>query len=108
MSHRMEGTVDIREGAQKAPAYLAINPMGKVPALRDRRDHFVTETAAICLFLADRYGYGTLAPRTDDVARGPFARWMVFSTATLEPAMIVQHPKEGAGAPRWAGARSTM
>jgi glutathione S-transferase len=82
--YRVE-TVDIRKGAQKAPEYLLLNPMGKVPTLTDG-DAVVTETAAICLYLADRYGYGVLAPRIEDAERAAFLRWTVFSTAVLEPA----------------------
>lgn len=77
--------VDIRNGEQKSPDYLRLNPMGKVPTLTDG-DHVVTETAAICLYLADRYGYGTLAPRVEDAGRAAYLRWAVFSTAVLEPA----------------------
>ena len=77
--------VDIRSGGQKAPAYLRLNPMGKVPTLTDGAV-VVTETAAICLYLADRYGYGRLAPKVDDDTRGAYLRWAVFSTAVLEPA----------------------
>lgn len=89
--YRME-TVDIRSGAQKAPAYLRLNPMGKVPTLVVG-DSVVTEVPAICLFLADRYGYGTLAPRIDDPDRAAYLRWMVFSTAVLEPATIIHELK---------------
>ena len=60
LPHRVE-VVDIRSGQQKAPDYLRLNPMGKVPTLVDG-DAVVTETVAICLYLADRYGYGALAP----------------------------------------------
>jgi len=56
-----------------------------VPTLTDG-DAVVTETAAICLYLADRYGYGALAPKVDDPARAAYLRWAVFSTAVLEPA----------------------
>lgn len=76
---------DIRAGRQKAPEYLKINPMGKVPALRDGAA-IVTEVPAICLYLADKYGYGTLAPKIEDAARAAYLRWSVFSTAALEPA----------------------
>jgi glutathione S-transferase len=86
--YRME-TVDIGKGEQKAPAYLAINPMGKVPAVAVN-GAVVTETPAICLYLADRYGYGTLAPRAEAPERGPYLRWMVFSSAVLEPAMSLR------------------
>jgi len=77
--------IDIRAGEQKSPDYLRLNPMGKVPTLTDG-DRVVTETAAICLFLADRYGYGALAPRVEDAGRATYLRWAVFSTAVLEPA----------------------
>jgi glutathione S-transferase len=46
----------------------------------------VTETAAICLYLAGRYSYGVLAPRIEDAGRAAYLRWTVFSTAVLEPA----------------------
>ena len=77
--------VDIRNGEQKSPDYLRLNPMGKVPTLTDG-ELVVTETAAICLYLADRYGYGTLAPRVEEAGRAAYLRWAVFSTAVLEPA----------------------
>jgi len=77
--------VDIRAGEQKSPDYLRLNPMGKVPTLTDG-ELVVTETAAICLYLADRYGYGTLAPQVEDALRAAYLRWAVFSTAVLEPA----------------------
>ena len=78
-------SVDIRNGEQKAPDYLRLNPMGKVPALTDGAA-VVTETAAICLYLADRYGYGVLAPKVEAADRAAYLRWAVFSTAVLEPA----------------------
>src|SRR5207253_2616359 len=43
----------------------------------------------ICIYLADRYGYGTLAPKIDDLDRGPYLRWMVFATAVFEPAVYI-------------------
>jgi glutathione S-transferase len=89
--YRIE-TVDIAKGDQKAPGYLAINPMGKVPAVAVN-GAVVTETPAICIYLADRYGYGTLAPRAEDPDRAPYLRWMVFSTAVLEPAMALRNAK---------------
>ena len=88
-------TVDIRKGDQKRVDYLAINPMGKVPALVDG-PVLVTESPAICLYLADRYSYGVLAPKIDAPERGSYLRWMVFSTAVLEPAAL--HGDDGADA----------
>ena len=78
--------LDLRGGDQKKPEYLAVNPMGKVPALTDG-PVTVSENPAICLYLADRYGYATLAPRIEDPERGPYLKWMVYSTAVLEPAL---------------------
>jgi glutathione S-transferase len=80
-------TVDIRKGDQKRADYLAINPMGKVPALVDG-PVLVTESPAICLYLADRYSYGVLAPKIDAPERGSYLRWMIFATAVLEPAAL--------------------
>jgi glutathione S-transferase len=88
LDYRMED-VDIRAGSTRTPAYLAINPMGKVPTLKIG-DVVVTEAPAICLFLADRYGYGTFAPRVEDVARGPYLRWSLFAASVLEPAMTLK------------------
>lgn len=77
-------TVDIRTGAQKDPAYLKLNPAGKVPTLTDG-DVVVSENPAIAIYLADRYSYGTLAPRIEDADRGAYLKWMVYSTAVVDP-----------------------
>ncbi len=70
----------------KAPAYLAINPMGKVPAIR-HRDTVVTETAAICAYLADVFPEARLAPPSGDRLRGPYYRWLFFAHGPLEAAV---------------------
>jgi glutathione S-transferase len=62
-------TIDIRKGEQKHPDYLKLNPAGKVPTLTDGAV-VVSENPAIAIYLADRYGYGTLAPRIEDPDRG--------------------------------------
>ena len=67
----------------KAPAYLAINPMGKVPAIV-HRGKVVTECAAICAYLADAFPKAGLAPSPDN--RGAYYRWMCFCVYTLMPA----------------------
>jgi glutathione S-transferase len=77
-------TIDIRKGEQKAPAYLKLNPAGKVPTLTDGQT-VVSENPAIAIYLADRYGYGTLAPKIEEADRGPYLKWMVFSTAVVDP-----------------------
>ena len=69
----------------KAPAYLAINPMGKVPAIR-HDDVVVTEAAAICAYLADAFPEAGLAPKPGDKLRGPYYRWMFFAAGPLEAA----------------------
>jgi glutathione S-transferase len=71
----------------KAPAYLAINPMGKVPALR-HGDTVVTESAAICAYLADAFPQAKLAPAPGDRARGPYYRWLFFAAGPLEAAVM--------------------
>lgn len=76
--------VDLAAGAHKRPEILALNPMGKVPILEDG-DVVVTESAAIGLYLADRYAPGRLAPALDDPARGPYLRWSLFAPSVIEP-----------------------
>jgi glutathione S-transferase len=70
----------------KAPAYLAINPMGKVPALR-HGDVVITENAAICAYLADAFAESRLAPPPGHKARGPYYRWLFFAAGPLEAAI---------------------
>jgi len=77
-------TVDIAKGEQKRPDYLKLNPAGKVPTLTDGKV-VVSENPAIAIYLADRYSYGQLAPKIEDPDRGPYLKWMVFSTAVLDP-----------------------
>jgi glutathione S-transferase len=69
----------------KALAYLAVNPMGKVPAIQ-HGDTVVTEAAAICAYLADAFPEAGLAPPVGDRRRGPYFRWMFFAAGPLEAA----------------------
>src|SRR3954452_25555479 len=69
----------------KAPAYLAINPLGKVSALR-HGEAIVTETAAICAYLADAFPDAGLAPPPGDRLRAPYYRWLFFAAGPLEAA----------------------
>jgi glutathione S-transferase len=69
----------------KAPEYLRINSMGKVPALR-HGDVVVTEGAAICAYLADAFPEAGLAPAPGDRLRGPYYRWLFFAAGPLEAA----------------------
>jgi glutathione S-transferase len=82
--------VDIMKGEQKAPELLAKNPMGKIPLLVDG-DAVVTESAAIALYLADRYAYGRLAPKVDDPARGTYLRWSFYAPSVIEPGAMAKH-----------------
>jgi glutathione S-transferase len=70
----------------KAPEYLAINPMGKVPAIRHGAT-VVTEAAAICAYLADMFPDKGLAPPSGNVRRGNYYRWMFFAAGPLEGAV---------------------
>ena len=70
--------------AMKTPEYLAINPMGKVPAIR-HGDVVVTEAAAMCAYLADAFPEAKLAPPLD--ARGDYYRWLFFAAGPLETAL---------------------
>src|SRR5882757_4713867 len=73
----------------KAPAYLAINPMGKVPAIK-HGDTVVTESAAICAYLADVFPGTALAPPPGSRLRGPYYRWLFFGAGPLEAAWTNQ------------------
>ncbi len=75
--------------AMKATRYLAINPMGKVPALT-HGDVVVTECAAICAYLADAFPGAGLAPQPGDPARGAYYRWLFFAAGPLEAATTNQ------------------
>jgi glutathione S-transferase len=79
--------VNLSAGEQRKPEYLAINPMGKVPALK-HGDALVTEQAAILMYLADLYPEAKLAPPIGDPLRGPYLRWMVFYGSCFEPAVM--------------------
>jgi glutathione S-transferase len=81
--------VDIMSGAHKAPDFVALNPMGKLPVLTDD-DVVVTESAAIGLYLADRYAYGRLAPKVDDPARAAYLRWSLFAPSVVEPGAMAK------------------
>ncbi|RTL53844.1 MAG: glutathione S-transferase family protein [Bradyrhizobiaceae bacterium] len=79
--------IDISKGAQKTPDYLAINPMGKVPALADG-EVSMSESAAICAYVAERHHDKNLAPPIGDPLRAKYLQWMFFSPGCIEPAMV--------------------
>ncbi len=79
--------LNMKAGEQRGPRYLAVNPMGKVPALK-HGDALITEQVAIFLYLADLFPEAKLAPPIGDPLRGPYLRWMIFYAACFEPAVI--------------------
>ena len=79
--------LNMKAGEQRQPAYLAINPMGKVPAVRDG-EALVTEQGAIFIYLADRFPAKQLAPEIGDPLRGPYLRWLAFYGSSFEPAVV--------------------
>lgn len=78
--------LDITRNEQRGAAYLKINPSGKVPAVADG-DLILTERGAICVYLADRYAPGRLAPALDDPRRADYLRWIFYAMGVMEPLM---------------------
>ncbi|WP_419901806.1 glutathione S-transferase family protein [Kiloniella sp.] len=87
--------VALRKGEHKRGAYLAMNPLGKVPALKEG-DNVITETLGICLHIADRHGANRLAPEIDDPNRAAYYRWMAFSVGSLEASLLEEVRRQGA------------
>ena len=79
--------VNMKAGEQRKPAFLAVNPMGKVPAILHRGE-LVTEQVAIFIYLADLFPKAGLAPALDDRLRGPYLRWMAYYGSSFEPAVV--------------------
>ncbi len=79
--------MDLQKEEQYRPEYLAINPMGKVPAI-EYEGAVVTEVGAICTYLADAFPKAGLAPPIGDPLRGTYLRWMFFQGNALEPAIV--------------------
>ncbi len=79
--------LDMKAGEQRQPAYLAVNPMGKVPALR-HGEALITEQGAVYIYLADLFPQAGLAPAIGDALRGPYLRWLVFYGSSFEPAVV--------------------
>jgi glutathione S-transferase len=77
----------LSEGDQHKPDYLAINAMGKVPALQ-HGDVVITESAAICTYLADAFPKAGLSVPIGDPRRGIYLKWLFFGPGCLEPAVI--------------------
>jgi glutathione S-transferase len=79
--------MSLKKGENRAADYLKVNPMGKVPALR-HGDVVITESAAICAYLADAFPQARLNVPVDDPRRGPYLKWLFFGPSCVEPAII--------------------
>ena len=79
--------LSLNAGDQRQPAYLAVNPMGKVPAVK-HGDALITEQVAIFIYLADLFPEAKLAPPIGDPMRGPYLRWLVSYGSSFEPAVV--------------------
>jgi len=84
--YRMQ-ILDFEKREHKAPEFLELNPMGKVPTIV-HRGIVITESAAICTYLADAFPQAGLAPGLQDPQRGTYLRWMFFSAGCIEPALV--------------------
>jgi glutathione S-transferase len=87
--------LNMKAGEQRQPAYLAVNPLGKVPAIR-HRGVLVTEQVAIYIYLADLFPQASLAPPIGDPRRGAYLRWLVFYAACYEPGLVDRAMKRDA------------
>ena len=79
--------LNLKLGENRTPQYLAVNPAGKVPALRVG-EAVITEQVAIYIYLADLFPEKGLTPALDDPMRGPYLRWFVHMASCFEPALI--------------------
>jgi glutathione S-transferase len=91
--------LNMQAGEQREQAFLAVNPMGKVPTIL-HGDVLVTEQVAIYLYLADLFPAAGLTPPIGDKRRGPFLRWMAFYAACFEPAVTDKALKREPGLAR--------
>lgn len=89
--------LDLKAGDQLKPAFLAVNPMGKVPTIV-HGDTVVSEQPAVFLYLAELYGERGLSPAVGDPLRGAYLRWMVYYGSCFEPAMVDRAMKREPGA----------
>lgn len=97
--------VDVFGGKQREAEYLAINPMGKVPALK-HKDAVITESAAICTYLADEFPQAKLNIPVGNPQRGVYLKWLFFGPSVFEPAMTdAAFPRKEAANPAALGYR---
>jgi glutathione S-transferase len=88
--------VNMKAGEQRKPAFLAVNPMGKVPAVK-HGDGLITEQGALFIYLADLFPQAGLAPALTDPLRGPYLRWLVYYGSCFEPAAVDKAMKREPG-----------
>jgi glutathione S-transferase len=93
--------LSLSKGENRQPDYLAINPMGKVPAVK-HHDTVISEVAAICTYLADTFPAAKLAIPIGTPRRGVYLKWLFFGPGCIEPAVIDR------AAPRKEEARRAM
>lgn len=89
--------MNMKKNEQRGAAYLAINPMGKVPAVM-HNGALVTEQVAVYTYLADMYPEAGITPLIGDALRGPYLRWMAFYGSCFEPAFVDKAMKREQGA----------
>lgn len=103
--------IDFEKGDNRKPEFLAINPMGKIPAIIVDGTT-ITETPAIIAWLADAYPAADLAPPVGTVERGTWYRWLFFGGSCLEPAladqMLKRPPPENSGALGWGSYEAVL
>jgi len=80
--------IDVPKKDTADPAFLAISPLNQVPVLTLPNGHSLTESAAICILLAERHPEARLAPEAGSPARADFLRWMAFMSSVLYPAIL--------------------
>jgi len=84
--------LDLQKGEQRQSGYLAVNPMGKVPAIV-HDGALVTEQGAVYTYLADLYPEAGITPAIGDALRGPYLRWLFFYGSSFEPALVDRSQK---------------
>ncbi len=102
--------IDLTSPNHPSKELLALNPMGKVPVLT-HGDTVISEVAAICCYLADRFPEAGLAPSIDDPRRGPYLKWLFFAPGCIEPAVTqkaMQWSEGQRGTLGWASYDDTM
>ena len=88
--------MNMKKNEQRGAAYLAINPMGKVPAVM-HNGSLVTEQVAVYTYLADMYPEAGITPAIGNPLRGPYLRWMAFYGSSFEPAFVDKAMKREPG-----------